>query len=462
MLALSLCGGALLLCYFAGRRSLEGGLVAVLTVGYFYGIVRANVPGTYSYFIFDAGVLGLYAAQLLKPLSPADRLRIQSLMPWLGVLIGWPALLLLLPIQDPMVQLVGLRAHVFLLPFLFFGARLHPEQIRRLALGLAVLNLVAFGFAVAEFTLGVERFYPRNTATELIYRSRDVQTGGLAAAFRIPAIFANAQLYGATMVMTLPLLMGLWLRRHFAGLGERVLLTAAVFASALGVFFSASRVNFLILTVLVLATTLSGRLKLGGRVAAVVMVGVVAWIVSQQERLFQRLTILTWDSFVERIAWSINDSLIAFMFGLPFGNGLGGGGTNMPYFLAHLVRDGRAIENHYGTLLLELGTPGLFLWLCFIAWILTRRTTPRDNPWHFARRLYRITVAAYFGQALIGVGLMSALPFSALFLLAIGWTVVPLPEDRRVAAAESEMQRAFTQRLPTGHHRPVRPAAAQR
>lgn len=437
MIALGLCGAALLLCYFAGKRSLEMGLAAVIGVGYFYGIVRANVPSTFSYFIFDAGVLGLYAAQLLQPLSPADRVRIQALKPWLFALIAWPSLLLLLPIQDPVVQLVGLRAHVFLLPFLFLGARLHPFQIHRLALWLAGLNLVAFGFAVAEFTLGVDRFYPRNAATDLIYRSRDVQTGGLAGAFRIPAIFGNAHLYGATMVITLPFLLGLWLQRRAASFGERALMTAAVFASILGVFFSASRSNFLVLSGLLFATMLSGKLKLGGRVAAVGLVGGVVWVVSQQERLFQRLTMLSLDRFVERISWSINESLITFMFGMPLGNGLGGGGTNMPHFLAHLVRDVRAIENHYGTLLLELGIPGLFLWLVFILWALTRRTTPRDHPWFFARRLLWLVIAAYFAQALIGIGLMSAIPFSALLLLALGWIVVPPAPEPDVAPSSA-------------------------
>jgi hypothetical protein len=439
MVALILCAGALALCYVAGRRSLEAGLAAVVAVGYFYGIVRANVPSSLSYFIFDAGVLGLYAAQLLRPIPAADRARIQPLVPWLVVLIGWPAILLLVPLQDPMVQLVGFRAHVFLLPFLYFGARLHRDQIKRLVLWFAVLNLVAFGFAVAEFFLGVERFYPRNAATELIYRSRDVQTGGFAGAFRIPATFGNAQLYGASMVMTLPLLLGLLFQTLATSLRERMLLTMAVFASMLGVFFSASRLTFLILAVLLIATVLSGKLRLGGRVAAVALVGGVIWVVSQQERLFQRLTTLSLDAFIERLSWSVNDSLIDFMFRFPLGNGLGGGGSNIPHFLAHLVREGPAIENHYGTILLELGVPGLFLWFCFIGWVLTRRTTPRSDRWHFGRRLLWIAVAAYFAQSVIGVGLVSAVPFSVLFLIAVGWLVVRQPSPVSPGARPSEV-----------------------
>ena len=52
------------LCYVAARRSLVGGLITTVAIGYLFGITRANLPDTSSYFIFDSGVLGLYAAQL--------------------------------------------------------------------------------------------------------------------------------------------------------------------------------------------------------------------------------------------------------------------------------------------------------------------------------------------------------------------------------------------------------------
>ena len=61
-----LLGIAFLLCLQMGRRSLVAGLCSLLTVGYLYGLLRANLPDGISHLIFDAGVLGLYAAQLTR------------------------------------------------------------------------------------------------------------------------------------------------------------------------------------------------------------------------------------------------------------------------------------------------------------------------------------------------------------------------------------------------------------
>src|SRR3954463_14093144 len=99
-MSLYLCLISLGVCYWAGRRSLVSGLTAVLAVGYLYGITRANVPETFSHFIFDAGVIGLYAAQLFRPLTALQQYKIAPLKPWLEFLIVWPLLLFLIPIQD--------------------------------------------------------------------------------------------------------------------------------------------------------------------------------------------------------------------------------------------------------------------------------------------------------------------------------------------------------------------------
>src|SRR6266566_2057292 len=142
-LSLYLCLISFAFCYWAGRRSLVSGLVAVLAVGYAYGITRANVPETFSHFIFDAGVVGLYAAQLFRRLSPIEEGRVAPLRMWLEFLIAWPLLLFLVPIQDLLVQFVGLRGSIFLLPFIFFGARVDADGRYRLARWVAGLNMLA-------------------------------------------------------------------------------------------------------------------------------------------------------------------------------------------------------------------------------------------------------------------------------------------------------------------------------
>src|SRR5437867_6950575 len=171
MTSFGLCGLSLVFVYLAARRSLPAGLLATLIVGYAYGITRANYPDGYTYFVFDAAVLGLYGAQLFRLLSGAERRSLRQLQTWVLVLIAWPVLLMFLPFQDPLIRLVGLRGNIFFVPFLLLGARLESRDLHRLAIGIAVLNLSAAALAGVEFFVGIERFFPRNMTTDIIYRS---------------------------------------------------------------------------------------------------------------------------------------------------------------------------------------------------------------------------------------------------------------------------------------------------
>jgi hypothetical protein len=65
MTSIALCMAAALLAFVAARGSLVTGLLAVLGIGNAHGVARANLPETFSHFIFDAAVIGLYSAQLL-------------------------------------------------------------------------------------------------------------------------------------------------------------------------------------------------------------------------------------------------------------------------------------------------------------------------------------------------------------------------------------------------------------
>ena len=62
----------------------------------------------------------------------------RSIRNWLIVLIAWPMLLFVMPWQDPLIQLVGLRGSIFLLPFILLGARLTGDDVYKLALWFAV------------------------------------------------------------------------------------------------------------------------------------------------------------------------------------------------------------------------------------------------------------------------------------------------------------------------------------
>src|SRR5438105_632149 len=138
MIADILCLVSLVVVFFCSRRSLGAGMVALLTVGYAYGILRANFPTNTSHFIFDAAVLGLYAAVFLTPSEGRPRYRSLSLQPWVAALMGWPILMYFVPKQDWLIQLVGLRGAVFFVPFLLIGARMGEEDFHTLAMGMAV------------------------------------------------------------------------------------------------------------------------------------------------------------------------------------------------------------------------------------------------------------------------------------------------------------------------------------
>ena len=290
-----LCILALGACFIAGRRSLVTGIGVLMGVGYAYGIVRANVPEPLTHFLFDAGVAGVYLSLISRRLTPAQRRRVQVLMPWLTVLAGWPILLFFFPVQDPLVQLVGLRGQIFFLPFLLIGAMLESNDYYVLAKWLAVLNLIAFGFAVAEYFEGIERFFPRNADTELIYSSNDIAE---YTAYRIPSTFVASASYSGVMVCTMPLLLDAWTKKHTGRL-EYWLFTTALVAALLGVFMGASRSWAAIMILTMGSAFLAGQLTSRVLLGSIVLAVCVGWIVANNPRL-QRFTTLEDTSMVEQ------------------------------------------------------------------------------------------------------------------------------------------------------------------
>src|SRR5437879_299379 len=99
MIALLLCILAFATVLWAGLRSLATGLIALFAVGYSYGILRANLPTTFSHFIFDAGLAGLYLSQRWSRENPVTAKSTRELRTWTVLLIGWPVVLCFLPFQ---------------------------------------------------------------------------------------------------------------------------------------------------------------------------------------------------------------------------------------------------------------------------------------------------------------------------------------------------------------------------
>lgn len=417
-MSIYLCLFAFTLCYWAGRRSLVSGMVAVLGVGYLYGITRANVPETYSHFIFDAGVAGLYAAQLFSRLSPAEQYKISSLRPWLEFLIAWPLLLALIPIQDFLIQIVGLRGHIFLLPFILLGARLEPEQRYRLALWIAGLNVLAFAFAVAEYFMGIERFFPRTKVTELLYLSKDLAGH---TAHRIPASFINAHAYGGTMTMCLPLLIGALVQKHKTDTQTQLLLVIGITTALLGLLMSGTRTHALIACLLLIVATFSLRSRFGYVLGWLILLCSIGWFVSGEQRLQRFTELRDTELIMMRLSWSVNENLFELAVQYPFGNGLGGGGTSIPYFLKERLSDPVLMENEYARIMLEQGIMGLVIWIMFILWLLTRKGVGSSDSWYLGRRLARVSCILYFAIGLTGLGLLTSIPQTSLFLILVGW-----------------------------------------
>lgn len=408
---------ALVVTYVLARRSLVRGLFAVLTAGYLFGIVRANLPQFGSYFIFDAAVVGLYAAQIKQITQPFHTLDGNRLKHWVVFLMLWPLALFFIPQQDPVIQLIGLRGNMFLLPFILIGAWLSKEQIYQLGVYTSFLNVIAFLFGALEYVFGIERFFPYNAVTAIIYRSNDV---GTMDALRIPSTFSTAHVFAGMMVMSLPWIVGAWLQQHRQQWQKHVLL-AGIFAAMLGVFMSAVRTHFVLLLVLITVFTFTTRLRPIYRVGWVAILLIVGYVVSTHERM-QRFTTLSNTEFVSlRIQSSVNVNLLEAVAQFPFGNGLGGGGTSIPYFLSDRVNIPFVVESEIGRIQLETGLIGMAAWICFVLWIFTRPTPRRGDSWFLAHRLAWFACGTLFVTGFIGIGLFTSIPGTAAFLMMLGW-----------------------------------------
>jgi hypothetical protein len=423
---------ALLITYRLARRSLVYGIVSVLAAGYAFGILRANFPELASYFIFDAAVVGLYAAQISQITQPFHTVDGQRLKHWVVFLMLWPLALFFIPQQDPVVQMVGLRGNMFLLPFILIGARLNKDQIYDVGIWMSLLNLGAFFIGALEYVFGVEPFFPHNAITEIIYRSNDV---GSMEAFRIPSVFSNAHTYAGMMVMSLPWIVGAWVQHHRKVWHKNVLLTG-VLSAMLGVFMSAVRTHFVVLLVLITVFTFSMRLRPVYRVGWMVILLLVGYVVSTHERMQRFTTLGDTQTVSTRIQSSVNVTLIDAVIQFPFGNGLGGGGTSMPYFLIDRIHMPVSVESELGRIHLETGLIGMFAWVCFILWIFTRPGARRGDPWFLAFRLAWFACLTLVCIGFIGIGLLTSIPCTVAFLMLLGWIAThhTAEANRRVMA----------------------------
>ncbi len=446
MIGAALCVFALVGTFILARKSLVHGIVATIAVGYFYGILRANFFETASHFLFDASVLGLYVARISDINHTFSTLGGQRFKHWVTLLLAVPIIMFFVPMQDLLVRLVGLRGNAYLLPFLLIGAILKRDEWYRIALWFACLNIVAFLFGGAEYAFGVERFFPYNAVTDIIYRSNDV---GSANNLRIPSLFGSAHVYGGTMVLTIPILVNAWVQRH-REIWQKNILIAGVIAAIMGVFMSAARIHFVVLVVLLLVATVCIRMRPAYRVAWVVLLITIGYVVSTQDRM-QRFTTLDDKNLVEnRLQASVNTTLFDVAVDYPFGNGLGGGGTSIPFFLLDRLNAPVAVESEWGRIELETGLIGLASWCGFLLWVFTRPRAHRGDPAFLGWRLAWFAALCFFASGFVGIGLFTSIPQAVILLMLVGWigTHYTGEADTRVPAQRSSMMRPFPPPVP--------------
>ena len=136
----------------------------------------------------------------------------------------------------------------------------------------------------------------------------------------------------------MPLMLNAWTQKRTGRL-EYWLFVVALAASLLGVFMGASRSWAGLLILAIGSTFLMGQMTLRVLLGSIALAVCVGLIVASNPRL-QRFTSLQDTDMVEsRFATSVNESFVNALHDYPMGNGLGGGGTSIPYFLQDRVKD---------------------------------------------------------------------------------------------------------------------------
>jgi hypothetical protein len=440
-IGLILCIASVFGCAYAGRRSTGAGVGAVLAVGYFYGIVRANFLDGFSHFIFDAGIIGFYAVQFNKPVSSEAASVSQDAKGWLSLLIGWPLILFFVPINHILVQLVGLRHIILFLPALLLGARTRPKDLNTIATTLAILNAAVFVFAVLEYWYGITPFYPHNSATDIMYRSHDISSTA-GRFFRIPATFTSSHAYAGNLLLTLPLLLNPILDTELRA-SKRLFFAAATILTVIGVFLAGPRLPVVQLTGFIALMLILPGLKASARVAlaaCVIVIGLAsAYYVASDERM-QRFTTLSNTEMVEaRASKTLNVSIVDIFLQYPLGVGLGGVlGSSLPFFLLQYAPELVGAENEYVRIACEQGIIGFAMWGSLIYRLASRKPKAVSKRWSIGTHAMWAFILVSWGTAFIGTGMLQGIPNSVLLLLQMGVLLKrPLTETDREATPKT-------------------------
>jgi hypothetical protein len=406
--------------WYAAKGSLGRGLGVCFAWGYVYGVLRANFLDGFTHFLFDSAVLGIYCAKLrFDPHHNAHHI-IRSLYQKIKYLCLWPAFLLVIPYDNLLINLVGLRVAVFYVPFLLVCVQCTDRNLDEIATWLSVLNIFALGAAVMEVRNGIEYFYPRNAVTELIYASAI----GEESSHRIPAIFCTAAHYGACMSLSMALI----IRSLFY---EQKILTNIIYscgigAAGAGLLLCSCRSPVLgAIFGLIVFVVAQPQLLVKGKmifIAIPLLIGIVYTFREGGDRAARFLELNDTEMMSERVSHIDDFSIFEAMITYPMGNGLAGAaGITIPYFLQSLAvpREIPGAESEYFRILFTQGIPGLFMWIGFLIWFFVATIIRVDSRRPVAHYLLYGTLLGSFTLASRGVGLLNGLPNNCLLFLAM-------------------------------------------
>ena len=425
--------------FIFSRFSLGASLSALLTVGYFSGVIRGNFMSVFTTFMFDMAVLGVYLGVLFNQPEIVGRIRKLSILSWLIPLVLWPLVVATIPVNDIMIQMLAFRSTVWLLPLMLLGARISEKDLTLVARVLVALNLCALAGGLYCYFYGVTSLYPiRNAVTEIIYKSGDVKGGYL----RIPSIFLSSAAYGGTMLASLPFIVNRLFHPQANGT-EKLWMLAGLGAACIGIAICASRAPAVAAVIILLMVWFFSGFS--ARVGIPILIGFTLFVilVLSNER-FQRVTsIFEEDTLSRRLGGSVNRNFMELFFDYPFGAGMGSSvGTSIPYFLSNRAPKPIGLENEYSRILIDQGWIGLFLWGMFLFWVHVpwpKLKHVRSNFKFGTLMIYAASITTWC-TAVIGSGTLSAVPGSAMLLINMG-IIVARREEFAAAAKRIAVRR---------------------
>jgi hypothetical protein len=413
------CLLAFLSCLASSYFQLGLGIGFLIFWGYFFGILKANYFDSNGLFIFDSATIGFYLGLANKIGKYSGFIGWKKIFPWFAMLLAWPVFMAVVPIQHYLIQVIGLRGNIFWLPMIMIGAIINPREHKILVYSLAVLNIVSFGFAIAEYYLGVELFVPQNDATTIVFNSNDVADGKL----RIPSIFANAHSYANFMVLTIPWLLGELIttdRGRSGWLLKWFLLIGGLISAFLGVFIAGPRQPVVVLGLTGILIFYFGRFNFWYLILIGLIGLVVGLFVAQEERMQRFTQLQDLEAVQARINSSLSMTFLDILVDYPLGNGMGSGGTSLPSFAQTLLTRSIIMENEFSRILLEQGLPGLVLFVSFFIWFVMKKLTENDAAIK-TKVFVWCTSVVVISSSFIGIGLMTTVPATAVLLLGLGF-----------------------------------------